>query len=725
MTIHARRGDIHAAESFYRGGRPSGKEHGMKLKRIAMTLCAAALWAQSGAELFQQALRKQRSEGDLAGAIRIYERILQERGTDRKLASRALLQIAQCQERQGGAHARRGYERVLKEYADQPEAANEARARLAALGAPAAVSKAPRVRQLWAGPDADPEGSVSPDGRWLTFPNWDTGDLGIRDLHSGAIKLLTNTGGWEKSGGQFNQDSSFSPDGKLIAYNWFVKNGYEIRIMNADGTGVRTAAFKDVPGYAVPRGWSADGRTLAIVQHDQQGLYSLHLLNVASGEPRRVIAPRPVALWGVSISPDGQWLAYDSGEWEMASDIFVLPLGGGEPRPLVAHHASDMLPIWAADGRSLLFVSDRAGSHGLYQLPVENGRAAGNARQIKGDLGSSIFPIGFTRAGAFHYGLQTRGLDIYEAPYDPATGQVGKPVLISESRPGRNSAPAYSPDGKSLAWIASTVLGQASLVAVRDLLTGHERTYQAQTRLISASWSHDGSRLIFDARSQEPNTTELLTLDLSTGRFTLLHKLTPSRNRPSPVLSADGRKVYAIFREWPKEEWQVISLDSETRRTEALCRIKVDATAAAISSLALSPDGRQLAFIVRGAASGRRSRLMTLPVTGGQPRLIVEYETQNDGMIRSLTYAPDGLHALIRQGREKSETGVKNPTGLLRVNLQTGEAKPLDFEGVWVQSPTVHPSGRKIAFQAGGNEMEIWVAENFLPPAQTVSARRP
>jgi hypothetical protein len=116
---------------------------------------------------------------------------------------------------------------------------------------------------------------------------------------------------------------------------------------------------------------------------------------------------------------------------------------------------------------------------------------------------------------------------------------------------------------------------------------------------------------------------------------------------------------------------------------------------------------------------------MTLPVTGGQPRLIVEYETQNDGMIRSLTYAPDGLHALIRQGREKSETGVKNPTGLLRVNLQTGEAKPLDFEGVWVQSPTVHPSGRKIAFQAGGNEMEIWVAENFLPPAQTVSARRP
>ena len=153
----------------------------MKLKFAAFALLAAAiLAAQSGNDLFQQALLKERSQGDLAGAIQIYERILKQHASDRKLASQALRQIAHCQGRQGNESARRTYERLLKEYSDQPQAIADARARIAALSA-AAAPTGPRIRQLWAGSDVDWEGGVSPDGRWLTYTHWETGDLGVRD----------------------------------------------------------------------------------------------------------------------------------------------------------------------------------------------------------------------------------------------------------------------------------------------------------------------------------------------------------------------------------------------------------------------------------------------------------------------------------------------------------------------------------------------------------------
>ena len=53
-------------------------------------------------------------------------------------------------------------------------------------------------RQVWIGPGADIEGAPSPDGKFLSFVDWDTGDLAIRDLETGTNRRLTNKGPWEK-----------------------------------------------------------------------------------------------------------------------------------------------------------------------------------------------------------------------------------------------------------------------------------------------------------------------------------------------------------------------------------------------------------------------------------------------------------------------------------------------------------------------------------------------
>jgi hypothetical protein len=64
-------------------------------------LDAVPVLAQTGHDLFQQALVKERADGDLRGAIEIYERIAREFTPDRPLAAKALVQLGQCYEKLG------------------------------------------------------------------------------------------------------------------------------------------------------------------------------------------------------------------------------------------------------------------------------------------------------------------------------------------------------------------------------------------------------------------------------------------------------------------------------------------------------------------------------------------------------------------------------------------------------------------------------------------------
>src|SRR6266700_1900554 len=80
---------------------------------------------------FKAAQHKEQVEGDLKGAIEQYKKIAQ--GSDRAVAAKALVAIGQCYEKLGNAEARNAYDRVVREFADQSESVDQARARLAAM----------------------------------------------------------------------------------------------------------------------------------------------------------------------------------------------------------------------------------------------------------------------------------------------------------------------------------------------------------------------------------------------------------------------------------------------------------------------------------------------------------------------------------------------------------------------------------------------------------------
>ncbi len=74
------------------------------------------------------------------------------------------------------------------------------------------------VRKVLADTNIEPLGAPSPDGRFLSFVDWYSGsNLSILDLETKKRRSITD---FNKPGEQAYY-SSWSPDGKKIAYFWW------------------------------------------------------------------------------------------------------------------------------------------------------------------------------------------------------------------------------------------------------------------------------------------------------------------------------------------------------------------------------------------------------------------------------------------------------------------------------------------------------------------------
>src|SRR4030042_3965135 len=126
---------------------------------------------QSAEDLYQAALLKKEAEGDLNGAIKIFQDILTRFPGKRDIAAKSQLQIGLCYEKLGLKEAEKAFQKVISDFPEQQEAVKQAREKLSSLpGARAALEKGVgemKVRKVWE--DAlDFTGSPSPDGRFLS-----------------------------------------------------------------------------------------------------------------------------------------------------------------------------------------------------------------------------------------------------------------------------------------------------------------------------------------------------------------------------------------------------------------------------------------------------------------------------------------------------------------------------------------------------------------------------
>lgn len=687
---------------------------------MAVVLGASLTLAQSGYDLFQKGLVKERAEGNLQAAIQIYAHIVKEFPNNRELAAKALVEMGDCYEKLGKSGAEKAYRRVLHDYADQSTEANEARARLAALEHGGTQGKEMVAQRVWAAPDVDVEGGVTANGRYLSFVDWDTGDLAVHDLVTSQNRRVTHKGSWSNSG-EFAENSVPSPDGRQIAYAWYKSDYYQLRVVGTDGSNPRVLYNNPNVGYLEPKSWSPDGKKILTTFFEKPGrIVEIAEVSVADRSTRilKVVKNRN-GVTHAMFSPDGRVIAYDvrpSGN-SRVRDIHIMSNEGSNDMPLVQSPADDYLLGWAPDGRSIIFASDRTGNYEVWDLRVFDGKAAGSPRRLKTDAGSDWWPMGLTRDGSLYYGIENWIVDDYVASFDFSTGKLLKaPVPISQQFTGRNSGGAWSRDGKYVAYLKRSVRpGSAShplfTIVIRSLESGRERIVIPKLKgvapIFGVSWSADG-RSLYVTGDNGKGLGGIFRIDAQTGDASILFKPTPQLSFEHTEELAQGNIFVVHQSEGGKKTHQLVVHNLKSGQERVLFQV---AEPAGIGGFAVSPDGRQVAFTTGGEPGGV-SDLRVVPMAGGDTRVLFHLKSPEAlaGM-GSLAWTRDGKYIVFGKG---TTLWTQRKVELYEISAQGGEPRDLGLSMPAIQRLHIHPDGHRLLFESDGHSAEVWVIHNVL-----------
>ena len=218
--------------------------------------------------------------------------------------------------------------------------------------------------------------------------------------------------------------AAFAPDASRVAYSkgrW-VSNWWRVPILED-----RKATWADAEQITFDQAYvefldlSPDGTRVAY-SSDRAGNQDLWLMPLGGGEPLQLTTD-PAPDWAPAFSPDGKWLSfysYRSGDRE----IWKIPVGGGEPTRLTDSPGLDAGSHWSPDGRELAIRSERTGDSEVWVI----GADGSGARRITHDPGSDGLPAWSPDGRSLAFvSTRTGQLKIWTA-----SAQGGEAHLLSE-----------------------------------------------------------------------------------------------------------------------------------------------------------------------------------------------------------------------------------------------------------------------------------------------------
>ena len=685
----------------------------MRTRNLMLILAVAAALAGQSADAdvtLQRAIRKERVEGDLNGAIELYRKVIAGAGKNRGAAAKALLALGECYEKQGSADARRAYERLVNEFGDQ-DAAREARARLAAM--PLKTQARSITAQLIArGPEVDLEGRVTPDGRLYVFVDQESGNLAVRDLKTGAVKRLTNEATGTETGDAHGHTPIPSRDGRQIAYVWYLSsaasataNRLEIRTVHTDGTGMhRVGPNLKVGSFYYVLDWFPDGKRILVSgvepgatrAEDWLGLVSIDL---TTGEEQR-IATKSVLSGPVALSPEGRWLLFSKPQTghDVNWDILAIDLQTGQETPILNGMASDRSPAWVPDTDKMTFRSDRTGKEGIWMVGFKNGQTVGEPKLVKPDAGD-FTPAGVSRDGSLYYGISYKSTDVYTAAVDPETLRVqGTPNRLVESYIGHNMTPAWSPSGDSFAYFSEREANKGAQLIIRNP-GGKEAVAAAPVNhAIEAPYWCAADRLL---SACTPNCYTRQPIDARTGEALAPKRINGLATPYQLGYSPDCNSVYVSSYIRSTQQRRIYQLDVETgKQTEMMSGRGEWAI-----SPRVSPDSRWLALIGT-LEGGKKAGLLVLPTAGGALRMLAS------GADYGPTWTPDSKRLMYTQEVRRAD-GLGTENELYWVPVDGGTPQPMGIRMPHASAPSLNADGRRILFSAGESYNELWVLRNL------------
>ncbi|HDP93960.1 MAG TPA: peptidase S41 [Candidatus Aminicenantes bacterium] len=407
-----------------------------------------------------------------------------------------------------------------------------------------------------------------------------------------------------------------------------------------------------------------------------------------------------------AISPDGERIVFSS-----HGDLYLVSGSGGDARILTIHEADEYHPVWSPDGEQIAFASDRHGNLDVFVVAAAGGEAVRLTRHSADEVpyaftadGKQVL-FGAARLDDFkHRGFPTTYLpELYQVP---ANGGRVEQVWTFPAEEVQ-----VSPDGSRMIYIDKK--------GGENYWRKHHRS--AVTRDI---WLYDKAknhhmRLTtspFEDRNPvfAPDQKSIYYLSEESGSFNV-HRLElaqPQKNEAVTVFSGHPVRFLSIDNQGTlcfthHGDLYVQKPGAEPKKL--MVRVVVSSkendgrlipVQGKVSEMAVSPDGKEMAYVVRGevfATSTERKMVRRITTTPGAERFV--------------SFTPDGkgiVYAGERNGR----------WGIYRARLSDPQEKffhaatILEEEALLVTEadnymPLISPDGKSMAFIENKRELKV------------------
>jgi len=693
----------------------------MKALLIISVFCLAVIFNVSGQvtpqEMLNKAIYEEEVNGNLEGAIKLFLEIVDKNSTNRAVTVEAFYHLGLTNEKLGNKKAKEYYEKIVNSFGDQPEFVRIARERLARLTTTVSPNEI-AIRQVWTGPDVDNSGSVSADGEYLTFNDWSSGNLMIRNLKTNEIKQLTVEGTW-KDPNQYVFYSLISPDGKQVAYSLYKYNGScDLKLIKLGNQTpvILCSEMEDI----IPSLWLSNGNKIIVQKYDiSKKIWDLSSINIINGEVKSLIkkelAPGPGPSFFpvfLSLSFDEKYIAFDfpdpaeNGKY----DIFILSVDSKTELPLVEHPANDRLLGWLPGKSELLFTSDRSGTTDVWFVNTSGNKTFGEPQCILTNIGD-IHPKGFTRNGALYFSMVSFLNESFIVPFDNDSGKISS--IARKLLPGLITDVCWLPDRESLICIQNVLEPDKSWSNVLNLLnsrTGEARTLagnlniEGQFRL-----SPDGRSVLVLARDKrragdKDAKKRIYSIDLASG------------------LPVEIKVKNDVLMSW-SAEWDKEGINIYYTINNLILKHNIDSGEEMIiytgkrlnvPILTRSYDGNSLLFddLTNIDEEGLGlSNLLKIPETGGEALIMCAYKSNQNWRFKRFALSPEGKYIYFSALDSASKSILyRIPAAGGTPEIIWQQPKDFLFAGI-----SIHPEGKRIALSVTKTTpgIEIRVIENL------------
>jgi dipeptidyl aminopeptidase/acylaminoacyl peptidase len=315
----------------------------------------------------------------------------------------------------------------------------------------------------------------------------------------------------------------WSPDGKRVAFLWDRADVVNLYVADADGAGKPVALTSFPDGKVTSFFWSKDSGAVYFAHGGD-----LWQASASVGEPHPVWST-PASEGDFALSPDSSRLAFvrkkSSGEAQHGTDLIVRSLASGSESTIAHDDQSIYSPLWSPDGSQLAYIGggkiirhDESPAYSGEKLiyPIFEcvfGQAytvsAGGGKATAIDSPGEYNGLAWTDSAHLIYDRQSNGYKTRTIYVAAASGGAPQAVHVDKedkfwSLPDweAEAKPKPSPNGKWIAFLTD-LDGWDHLYVVRAAGGDPVQITQGHFEVWRPSWSHDSTRIVFDANEPD------------------------------------------------------------------------------------------------------------------------------------------------------------------------------------------------------------------------------